>query len=442
MTTTHNMTEGNSYKLLLRFFVPMLCTNLLQQVYSFADSAIVGKGLGDNAFAAIGNLSSLTLLIIGFSTGITAGFSVILAQKYGSNNLVELRKSIANSLILTALLSVLLTVFSLCTIKTILSVIKTPDSIFHDSLCYGSILLGGLTATMAYNLLSGILRALGDSKTPFLAIVVSSLLNILLDCFFLFVLHIGVAGAAIATVLSQAVSAFLCFRKLTKLPECRLTLMDFRISLSLCFELMKNGISMACMNSVTAIGCMLVQTYVNGLGVIYTTAYSACNKYINFFMLPSVTVGFTLSAFIVQNYGAKKMNRIREGVRFGVIIAFISYLSLGMALFFFPEFWSCLLLNETDTILLSARFLRIIGGLFLPLNLLFVYRSTLQGMGKTFIPMCSGILEMLLRILTIILFLPQYGFIVTAYAEIIAWLGALWLNYITYQLRIKNTLTR
>ena len=160
MTTPHNMTEGNSYKLLLRFFVPMLCTNLLQQVYSFADSAIVGKGLGDNAFAAIGNLSSLTLLIIGFSTGITSGFSVILAQKYGSNNLVELRKSIANSLILTALLSVLLTAFSLCAIKTILSVIKTPDSIFHDSLYYGSILLGGLTANMAYNLLSGILRAL------------------------------------------------------------------------------------------------------------------------------------------------------------------------------------------------------------------------------------------------------------------------------------------
>lgn len=442
MTTTHNMTEGNSYKLLLLFFVPMLCTNLLQQVYSFADSAIVGKGLGDNAFAAIGNLSSLTLLIIGFSTGITSGFSVILAQKYGSNNLVELRKSIANSLILTALLSVLLTAFSLCTIKTILSVIKTPDSIFHDSLCYGSILLGGLTATMAYNLLSGILRALGDSKTPFLAIVVSSLLNILLDCFFLFVLHIGVAGAAIATVLSQTVSAFLCFRKLTKLPECRLTLMDFRISLSLCFELMKNGISMAFMNSVTAVGCMLVQTYVNDLGVAYTSAYSACNKYINFFMLPSITAGFALSAFIAQNYGAKKQNRIREGVRFGVFIALISYLSLGLALFFFPEFWSCLLLNETDTILLSARFLRIIGGLFLPLNLLFVYRSTLQGMGKPFIPMCSGILEMLLRILTIILFLPQYGFIVTAYAEIIAWLGALWLNYITYQLRTKNTLTR
>ncbi len=442
MTTTHNMTEGNSYKLLLRFFVPMLCTNLLQQVYSFADSAIVGKGLGDNAFAAIGNLSSLTLLIIGFSTGITSVFSVILAQKYGSNNLVELRKSIANSLILTALLSVLLTAFSLCTIKTILSVIKTPDSIFHDSLCYGSILLGGLTATMAYNLFSGILRALVDSKTPFLAIVVSSLLNILLDCFFLFVLHIGVAGAAISTVLSQTVSAFLCFRKLTKLPECRLTLMDFRIPLSLCFELMKNGISMACMNSVTAVGCMLVQTYVNDLGVAYTSAYSACNKYINFFMLPSITAGFALSAFIAQNYGAKKQNRIREGVRFGVFIALISYLSLGLALFFFPEFWSCLLLNETDTILLSARFLRIIGGLFLPLNLLFVYRSTLQGMGKPFIPMCSGILEMLLRILTIILFLPQYGFIVTAYAEIIAWLGALWLNYITYQLRTKNTLTR
>lgn len=437
MTTTHNMTEGNSYKLLLRFFVPMLLTNLLQQLYSFADTAIVGKGLGDHALATVGNLSSLTLLIIGFSTGITTGFSVIFAQKYGSNNVSELRKSIAASLILTALLSLLLTGLSLCTIKTFLSAIHTPEAIFRDSLAYGSVILGGLTATMAYNLLSGILRALGDSKTPFLAIVVSSLLNILLDYVFLFILHTGVAGAAIATVLSQAVSALLCFMKLRKLPELRLTRKDFYFSVPQCFELLKNGISMACMNSVTAVGCMLVQTYVNGLGVIYTSAYSACNKYINFFMLPSVTVVFALSAFIGQNYGAKKENRIREGVRFGVSIAFISYLSLGLALFFFPEFWSSLLLNETDTILLSARFLRIIGGLFLPLNLLFIYRSTLQGMGKPFIPMCSGILEMLLRILTIVLFLPKYGFIVTAYAEVVAWVGALGLNYVTYRIFVR-----
>lgn len=437
MTTTQNMTEGNSYKILLRFFVPMLFTNLLQQAYSFADTVIVGKGLGDNALAAVGNISSLSLLIIGFSTGITAGFSVIFAQKYGSHNLFELRKSIASSLLLTVLLSLLLTWVSLCTIKTFLSAIDTPDAIFRDSLTYGSVILGGLTATMTYNLLSGILRALGDSKTPFLAIVVSSLFNILLDCVFLFVLHMGVVGAAIATVLSQAVSAFLCLWKLRKLPELKLTRADFHISFSLCFELLKNGISMACMNSVTAIGCMLVQTYVNGLGVIFISAYSACNKYINLFMLPSVTVGFALSSFIGQNYGAKKQNRIREGVRFGVIIAFISFITLGLALFSFPEFWSSLLLNETDTILLVAQFLRIIGGLFLPLNLLFIYRSTLQGMGKPFIPMCSGILEMLLRILTIVLFLPKYGFIVTAYAEVIAWIGALGLNYVTYRIFVR-----
>ena len=155
-------------------------------------------------------------------------------------------------------------------------------------------------------------------------------------------------------------------------------------------------------------------------------------------MLPSVTAGFSLSAFIAQNYGAKKQNRIREGVRFGVFIALISYLSLGLALFFFPKFWSGLLLNETDTILLSARFLHICGGLFLPLNLLFVYRSTLQGMGKPFIPMCSGILEMLIRILTILLFLPRYGFIVTAYAEVVAWIGALLLNFATYRIMMKK----
>ena len=438
MTATHNMTDGNTNKLLLRFFLPMLFTNLLQQIYSFADTAIVGKGLGDDALAAVGNLSSLTLLIIGFSTGITAGFSVIFAQKYGNNNFSELRKSIANALILTILLSIILTVFSLCTIKTFLSVIQTPASIFQDSLHYGAILLGGLTATIAYNFLSGILRAFGDSKTPFLAIVVSSLLNILLDCLFLFVLRTGVAGAAVATVFSQAVSAFLCFRKLRKLPELKLTRENFHMSFPLYSELLKNGMSMAFMNSVTAIGCMLVQTYVNSLGVIYTSAYSACNKYINFFMLPSVTAGFSLSAFIGQNYGAKKPNRIQEGVRFGLFVAFISYITLGLALFFFPEFWAGLLLNETAPILLSARFLRVCGGLFLPLNMLFIYRSTLQGMGKPFIPTCSGILEMLLRILTIVLFLPQYDFVVTAYAEVIAWIGALLLNFSAYRIIMRK----
>ena len=442
MTKTNDLTEGKVSRVLLGFFFPMLFTNLLQQLYTFADTAIVGKGLGDNALAAVGNMSALTLLIIGFAQGITNGFSVIVAQHFGSRDMSALRKSIAASIKLSAILSVILTVISLIFLKSVLIVMQTDTAILKDSLIYGYILFGGLTATMAYNLCSCILRALGDSKTPFLAIVVSSILNILLDCLFIFVLKTGVGGAAIATVLAQLVSVVICVIRLRKTESIQLTREDFKSDFSLSVKLLKNGIPMACMNSVTAIGCMIVQSYVNALGVAYTSAYSACNRYVNLFMLPSVTAGFAVSAFTSQNYGAKKYDRIRSGVRVGLMIGLVSYLVLGTAMVLFPQELAKLFLNGQEPIALAANFLRICGSMFLTLNFLFVYRSTVQGMGKPLVPMCSGLLEMGLRILVIAVYLPQIGFPATAYAEVIAWLGALGLNYAAYLIGMRKCTTR
>ena len=188
MTKTNDLTEGKVSRVLLGFFFPMLFTNLLQQIYTFADSAIVGKGLGDNSLAAVGNMSALTLLIIGFAQGITNGFSVIIAQNFGSKDMSALRKSIAISIKLSLILSVILTAISLIFLKSVLIAMKTDEIIIEESLIYGYIIFGGLTATMAYNLCSCILRALGDSKTPFIAIIISSALNIILDCLFIFIL--------------------------------------------------------------------------------------------------------------------------------------------------------------------------------------------------------------------------------------------------------------
>lgn len=442
MTKTNDLTEGRVSHVLLGFFFPMLFTNLLQQLYTFADTAIVGKGLGDNALAAVGNMSALTLLIIGFAQGITSGFSVIVAQHFGSRDMSALRKSIAASIKLSAILSVILTVISLIFLKNVLIVMQTDTAILKDSLIYGYIIFGGLTVTMAYNLCSCILRALSDSKTPFLAIVASSILNILLDCLFIFILKTGVGGAAIATVLAQIISVVICVIRLRKTESIQLTHQDFKSNFSLSVELLKNGIPMACMNSVTAVGCMIVQSYVNALGVVCTSAYSACNRYVNLFMLPSVTAGFAVSAFTSQNYGAKKYDRIKSGVRVGLMIGLVSYLVFSTVMVLFSQALAKVLLNGQEPIALAAHFLRICGSMFFTLNFLFVYRSTVQGMGKPLVPMCSGLLEMGLRILVIVVYLPRIGFPATAYAEVVAWIGALVLNYAAYLMEIRKYTTR
>ena len=305
---------------------------------------------------------------------------------------------------------------------------------------YGYIIFGGLVATIAYNLCSCILRSLGDIRTPFIAIIISSILNIVLDIIFIFVFKTGIEGAAIATIFSQVVSSVICYIKLKKIDIIHINHNDFKDDFSLYFSLLKNSIPMACMNSITAVGCMIVQYYVNGLGVIYTSAYSVCNKYINLFMLPSITAGFSISSFTSQNYGAKKYIRIKEGVIVSLFIAIISYVIIGLAMVLFPENLANIMLNSEQAIELASEFLRICGIMLFALNFLFIYRNAVQGMGYPLIPMISGVLEMVLRILIIVMFISIVGFKATALAEIIAWTGAFLLNLIFYKVIINKKL--
>lgn len=438
MEHTNNFTDGKVSGKLLGFFFPMLLTNLLQQIYSVADTAIVGKGLGDYALGAVGNLSSLSLLIIGFSTGMANGFAVIIAQNYGAGNHSVLRKSIALSVKLSIILTLILTAAGCLLLKPILLFMQTDNAILKDSLKCGYIIFGGLAATIAYNLCSGILRSLGDSKTPFIAIMISSAVNIALDCILILILHTGVEGAAIATILSQVISAFICFCKIRQMPVIRVKAEDFKNDIAMYLLLLKNGIPMACMNSVTAVGCMVVQSYVNNCGVAYTSAYSVCSKYLNLFMLPSLTAGFSISAFVSQNYGAGKVERIKKGVRVCLWIAMISYVLLGSVMAFLPELLAGFMLSEEETISLAVEYLKICGAALILVNLLFVYRNSVQGMGYPLIPMLSGVTEMVLRIPAIILLLPEIGFKATAYAESAAWIGALALNWIAYRIFIRK----
>lgn len=438
MTNTRDLTNGKVSKIIFSFFMPMLMTNLLQQLYSFADTAIVGKGLGDNALAAVGNMSSMTFLIIGFSMGMTNGFSVIIAHNYGARDYKTLRKDIGSSVRLSGFIAVILTLLSVAFLNKIMAALHTPEAIMHDSLVYGYIIFGGLTATIAYNLCSCILRAMGDSRTPFIAIIISTAVNIVLDCVFIFVIGTGVEGAAIATIISQVVSAAICYFQLRRIEIIRMTKDDMKPDISISSQLLKNGLPMACMNSITAVGCMVVQYFVNDLGVAYTSAYSACSRYINMFMLPGVTAGYTMSAFTSQNYGAGQFSRIKEGLHTCLIIAFAAYLTLGSVMFFFPEMLAGIMLNSDETISLAASFLPVCGVMLFAVDFLFVYRNCVQGMGRPMIPMCSGILEMAIRISVIILLIPRFGFIATAVAEVSAWSGALILNMTAYEVLIRR----
>ena len=439
MDHTNDLTTGKVSGKLLGFFFPMLFTNLLQQIYSVADTAIVGRGLGDNALGAVGNLSSLSLLIIGFSMGVTGGFAVIIAQNFGSGDMTALRKSVAMSVKLSAILTAILTLTGCLQLKPILLLMRTDQIILEDSLLYGYIIFGGLISTIAYNLLSGILRSVGDSKTPFVAIMISSAVNIALDFMLIFLFHTGVEGAAAATVISQCISAFICYQKIKQIPELEITKDDFKSDMPMSLLLLKNGIPMACMNSITAVGCMVVQGYVNDCGVVFTSAYSVCSKYLNLFMLPSLTAGFAVSSFVSQNFGAGKTERIRQGVRVCLGIALVSYLCLGSAMILYSKQLADFMLDESETISLSTEYLRICGAGLILLNLLFIYRNATQGMGYPLIPMLSGIAEMALRIPAIIFLLPDIGFRATAYAEIAAWTGALALNAGAYIICFKKT---
>lgn len=438
MAKTYDLTNGKVLPVILNFFFPMFFTNMLQQVYTIADTAVVGKGIGDNALAAVGNMSSLSFLVVGFSVGLAGGFCVSVAQNYGARKYDELRKSIASAIKLSLIVSVILTAVSMVVMKPVLILLQTDDKILMDSLIYGYIIFGGLIATIAYNLCAGILRALGDSKTPFAAIIISTLTNIVLNCIFIFGFRAGVGGAAVATVISQVISTLICYRRLRKIDIIKLSAADFRTDFKMYSILLGNGIPMALMNSITAVGCMVVQYFVNGLGVAYTSAYSTCSKYLNLAMQPACTAGVVMSSFASQNFGAQKYSRIREGLYACLGIALVSYVLLGSVMVIFPEQLAKLMLNGDEQIALVGEFLPLCGVMLIAVDFLFVFRSGCQGMGYPLIPMISGIVEMVMRIMVIVLFISQLGFRATACAEIVAWSGAFALNFAAFRVYLNK----
>lgn len=438
MAKTYDLTEGKVSKLIINFFFPMLMTNMLQQVYNLADTVVVGKGLGDNALASVGNMSSLTFLIFGFSMGLSNGFAVSIAQSFGAKDYVKLRRAVASVIKLALFISLMLTGISLIMLKRVLILLQTDESILPGSLTYGYIIFGGLITTIGYNTCATVLRALGDSKTSFIAIIASSIINVGLNCMFIFGFHTGVGGVAVATIVAQVISILICMIKLTSIDILHLHREDFITDFKMYGELLKNGLPMAVMNSITAVGCMVVQYFVNGMGVACTSAYSTCSKYLNLFMQPACTAGYAMSSFTSQNLGAKKYGRIREGLRVCEMIAIITYVIFGSIMVFCPEMLARLMLNGDEPIALAKQFLPRCGIMIFSVDVMFVVRSGCQGMGKPLLPMISGIMEMVMRVSMIMLLSGKIGFLATAYAEIGAWMSALLINFPAFMINLAR----
>lgn len=425
---TKDLTKGSPAKLILYFSLPLLIGNLFQQFYSMADTFIVGRTIGVDALASVGCTGSISFFIIGFAQGLTAGFAIITAQRFGANDLEGVRKSAVSSAFLSAIITVVLTAVSVSLARPILVAMNTPPQILEGAVQYISVIYWGIAASVLFNLLSNIIRALGDSITPLVFLVIACILNIGLDYLFILVFSMGVAGAGLATVISQLVAGLLCLLYIRKkLPILHLKRPDFKIRRSFHVEHLKVGLPMAFQTSIIAIGGIALQSALNGLGSTAVAAYTAAQKIDQLAVQPMASFGVTMATFTAQNYGAGDMARIRRGVRQCGIISVIFSIAAGVLVILAGRFFVGLFVGpeNTEVVDLSMVYLVINGALYFLLALLFVYRSALQGLGKSFIPTVAGVMELFMRIFAAFILAANLGFAGACMSNPAAWLGAL-----------------
>lgn len=427
MAQAKEMTSGASFPLILNFTLPLLLGNLLQQTYSLMDAAIVGKYLGINALASVGASTSVVFLILGFCTGCCSGFSIPVAQKFGARDYVTMRRFISVSLKISGVMSVALAIITSLLCAFILRTMQTPENIFDGAYIYLLITFIGIPCTFYYNLLSGIIRALGDSKTPFWFLLLSAVLNIILDLFCIIVLGWGVAGAAIATVFSQGVSSVLCYIYMNRKYEIlKTTPSERRFRSDIARQLLGIGVPMGLQFSITAIGSIMLQSANNALGTACVAAFTAAMRIKMFFMCALDSLGIAMATYSGQNYGAGKPIRIWQGIKSSYVMMLVYVAAINIIIWCFAEKFALLFIDpsETEVIKDTALFLHINLSFFPLLGSLIILRYTIQGAGYTKLAMFSGVSEMVARIMVSLVVVPLFGYLGVCYGDPTAWLFA------------------
>lgn len=436
-----DLTHGNTLKLIIAFCIPLIGGAIFQQLYNVVDTMIVGRFVGVDALAAVGSTGSLNFLVIGFVLGLTQGFGIPVAQAFGAKENKRMLQTIMNAFYLCVLFSIILTVLTYFTTNILLTWMQTPRDIFQQSYDYISIVFYGLTCTIAYNFLASVSRALGDSKTPLLFLIISSVLNVVLDLVMIINFKMGVQGAALATVVSQGVSAILCLIYMAKkYPDLRFDSHARKINKNIIMKLNNIAVPMALQYSITAIGAVILQSAVNTLGSAKVAAIAAAQKLSMFFTQPMDMMGATMATFSSQNLGAKKFERIFKGIKESMLLVICYGVMACLFMIFCGKYLSLLFIsgNEVNVINDAQQFLTYNSIFYFVLGILFVSRNTIQGLGKSALTMLAGGAELIARSAVAFLLVKPFGYNAICLANPIAWFAAIIILIPTLMILMKN----
>ncbi|UPA29665.1 MATE family efflux transporter [Terrisporobacter glycolicus] len=438
---TNDMTQGSPLKIFIFFSIPLLIGNIFQQLYSMVDTIIVGRFVGVDALAAVGSTGSMFFLVNGMILGLTSGFGVLVSQKFGAKDEAGVKKAVASNITLTLISTFLMTVIALIVKNPLLRMMNTPENIFDNANTYITIIFAGLITQALYNMSAGILRALGDSKTPLYFLIISSILNVILDLVFIINFKMGVSGAAYATNIAQGFSAVLCLvYSYKRFQVLRLKKEDFKVETHYYTKHLKIGVPMGLQFSVTAVGIIIVQSAINVFGSIVIASYTASSKVLQLVMQPSISFGVTIATYAGQNLGAGRFDRIKNGMKIMNKVSIVTSLIAGAILIFLGKYFVTLFIeNPTPEIFSYAQqVFNYSAVFFIPLGFIFVYRNVLQGMGESFVPMMAGFYELVAR--SIVAFtLPKFiGFTGICLSDPVAWIAAAVPLMITYYRKMKK----
>ncbi len=420
-----DMTKGEPGKLIRTFIIPIIIGNLCQQLYSMTDTIIVGRTLGVDALAAVGATGTIMGVMLGFLIGFSAGMALYCSQKFGAKDIEGLKKGVGNTIGISLILTIVGTGLAVFFIEDILQIMNTPGDIFERSLSYISVICWGFICMVAYNVCASLLRAVGNSKAPLYFLVISSVLNIALDLIFILICQWGVAGAALATVVSQGVSALLCMGYIVwKVPMLHISFQDISFDRSVIKKQIAMGLPMGLQYSIIGLGTVILQSALNSLGTVAVAAYTAAIRIEWIVIQPYPALGITMAAYASQNKGSGNMERIHAGVKKALQYN-IGYSLLAMAAvnFFLPYLLPVFVEGDITELLGYARTFTFVDSLcYLPLGCIFLYRETLQGVGKSLYPMMSGVLELVSRILLAVLAAKYASFFLVCLANGGTWI--------------------
>lgn len=423
--STKKLTEGNPLTLILGFSIPMLAGLLFQQMYNLVDTIIVGQTLGDSALAAVGSTGSINFLINGFCIGVCSGFAIPVAQRFGAESYDSMRKFVGNSVVLSVIFSAVLTTVVSVFCYQILSLMQTPEDIIDLAYSYISIIFFGIPVTFLYNLTAGIMRSLGDSKTPTYFLIMAAGINIVLDIVFIMVLKMNVDGPALATVISQCIAGLSCLIYMKKkFPILKMSKKDLTLGPHHTQVLISMGIPFGLQYSITAIGSVILQTAVNGLGTIAVASMTAGAKVSMFVVCPFDALGGTMATYAGQNVGAKDIPRVKKGVWTAQLLGTI-YAVIILIILFFTGKYLLRMFTSTDIVINQAMmFLLANAATYTFLAAVNIFRFAIQGMGFSTFAIYSGVMEMIARILVAFTFVPMIGYAGAIWASPVAWVFA------------------